>query len=125
MSDEKSQAGESSDLRFEAGTAERRASPDVQPNVGLSVAVVVGRSDPKPELALLVAANASQCSEDPAETAEAAYLGRLEPEAAMLFKTHLEACPPCRQKYEETVEFVVAISAVAKSLRFGDCSKVN
>jgi tetratricopeptide (TPR) repeat protein len=54
------------------------------------------------------------------ETAEAAYLGRLEPEAAMLFKTHSETCPPCRQVYEETVEFVVAISAAAKWLRFGD-----
>jgi hypothetical protein len=62
----------------------------------------VQRVDPEPELALLVATNASKCSEDPAEMAEAVDLGRLEPEAAMLFKAHLATCPRCRQPYEET-----------------------
>ena len=96
----------------------------MQPDVGLSVAVVRA-CKLKPALALLVASNALQCSEDTAETAEAAYFCRLEPEAAMLFKTHFETCRPCRQAYEETVDFVDAISDAAKWLVSGHGSRAN
>jgi len=37
----------------------------------------------------------------------------------------LETCPGCRQAYEETVAFVDAIRAAAKSLESGDGFKVN
>ena len=103
MSDEKSAVGEASDLQVEDAAAELRVA-------------VVQEVDPEPELALLVATNASQCSEDPTEVAEAAYLGRLAPEVTMLFKAHLVTCTRCRQPYEETVAFVEAIRAAAKSL---------
>jgi hypothetical protein len=122
MSDEKSAVGEISDLQLKNAAAELPDSTDVQPDVGLSVAVAQGT---EPELALLVATNASQCSEDPAEMAEAIYLGRLEPEATMLFKAHLVTCPHCRQPYEETVAFVDAIRAAAKSFEPVGRSKVN
>jgi hypothetical protein len=124
MSDEKSAVGEISDFQLEDAAAEMPDSTDVQPDVGLSVAVVQ-EVDPEGELALLVATSASQCSEDPAEMAEAAYLGRLEPEATMLFKAHLVTCPRCRQPFEETVAFVDAIRAAAKAFESGDGSKVN
>jgi hypothetical protein len=124
MSEEESKMGEISGLQFEDATAGLPDSPDVQPDVGLSVAVVQG-IDPRPELALLVNSNASQCSEDPAEMTEAYYLGRLEPEAAMLFKGHFETCSCCRQAHEETVAFVDAIRVAAKGLESVDDSKVN
>jgi len=111
-------------LQFEDATAGLPDSPEVQPVVGLSVAVVEGL-DPQPELALLANSNALQCSEDPAEMAEAFYLGHLEPEAAMLFKVHFETCSRCRQAHEETVEFVDAIRVAAKGLESVEDSKVN
>ena len=122
MSDEKSDMGEISDLQFEDAAAGLRDSPDIQPDVGPSVAAVEG-VDPQPELALSVASNASQCAEDPAEMTEAVYLGRLEPQAAILFKAHVEACPRCRPVYEETVAFVEAIRAAATWLDSGHGSK--
>jgi hypothetical protein len=125
MSVEESAVGQISDLQFEDGAAELRDSPDVQPDVGLLVTEVQGVGL-QPELAVLVASNASQCSEDPAERAEAVYLGRLEPEAAMLFKAHFETCLRCRQEYADTVRFVNATtSAAAKMLESGDGSKAN
>jgi hypothetical protein len=55
--------------------------------------------------------------------AEAVYLGRLEFEGPSW--SRLETCPGCRQAYEETVAFVDAIRAAAKSLESGDGFKVN
>jgi hypothetical protein len=118
MSDEKSLVGEISDPVHEDAAAELPDSPDV------SVAEVQGVGS-EPELAPLVASSASQCSEDPAEMAEAVYMGRLEPEAAMLLQAHFETCPGCRQVYGETVEFVYAISNAAKGLESVDGSEVN
>ena len=46
----------------------------------------------------------SLCPPDPSETAEAAYLGRLES-----FMAHLEECAKCCRVYEDTVAFVDAI----------------
>jgi hypothetical protein len=102
-----------SDLRLDDGAAELLDSRNVPPDDGLAVAIVQGVG-PKPEQAFLMASNASQCSEDPAEMAEAAYGSRLEPEAATLFKAHVETCPRCRQVYKETLEFVDAIRAAAE-----------
>ena len=51
----------------------------------------------------------SQCPPDPSETAEAAYMGRLDPNADEAFKAHLVGCAECRGTYEETVAFVDAI----------------
>jgi hypothetical protein len=95
----------------------------MQPDVGL--AAVAQAVDVRPELAFFMTSNAAHCSEDPAEIAEAVYLGRLDPKAAMWFKAHSETCLPCRQVYEETVEFVDAIRAADKELESGDCSKAN
>jgi hypothetical protein len=120
----KTAVAEISDFQLEDAAAELPDSPDLQPDVGLSVTALQG-IDPEAELALVVATDTSQCSEDPAEMAEAVYLGRLEPEATMLFKAHLETCPGCRQAYEETVAFVDAIRAAAKSLESGDGFKMN
>jgi hypothetical protein len=69
--------------------------------------------------------NTLYCCDDPAEMAEALCLGRLEPEAAVFFKAHLETCHSCGQVYEETVEFVDAICGAAKWLESGDSSKAN
>ena len=124
MSEEESEMDEINGLHFEDATAGLPDSPEVQPDVGLSLTVVEG-VDPQPELALLVTPSPSQCSEDPAEMAEAFYLGRLEPEAAMLFKVHIENCSRCRQAHEETAEFVDAIRVAAKGLESVEDSKVN
>jgi hypothetical protein len=69
--------------------------------------------------------NTLQCPDDPAETAEALCLGRLEPEAAMFFSVHLETCHSCAQVYEETIEFVASICDAAKWLKSGDGTKAN
>ena len=122
MSEEKSELGGISQLQFEDAAAGLRDSPDIEPDGGSSVAAVEG-VDPQPQLALSVASTASQCSEDPAEMTEAVYLGRLEPQAAIRFKAHVEACPRCLPVYKETVAFVDAIRAAATWLDSGHGSK--
>jgi hypothetical protein len=124
MSDEKSAVDEINGFPLEDAAAELPGSPGMQPDVGLSVAGVEGVGS-EPELASLVASSASQCSEDPAEMAEAVYMGRLEPAAAMLFQAHFETCPCCLKVYGETVEFVFAISTAAKGLELIEGSEEN
>ena len=58
----------------------------------------------------------SQCPPDPSETAEAAYLGHLDPASNQKFQAHLEDCAGCRRVYDETVAFIDAIRNAATDL---------
>ena len=60
----KTAVAEISDFQLEDAAAELPDSPDLQPDVGLSVTALQG-IDPEAQLALLVATDTLQCSEEP------------------------------------------------------------
>ncbi|MBZ5726452.1 MAG: zf-HC2 domain-containing protein [Acidobacteriia bacterium] len=58
-----------------------------------------------------------RCPSDPQETAEALYMGRLNPAQARRFQAHMKSCSACRQIHAEAAAFVKSMRQAARRIR--------